>query len=268
MNARPSITREDILTSLTRALEPIEYVHAMWEGGAIGYGRLDEWSDIDLYVVVDDDKVAEAFSAVEDALMSLSEISLKLDVGLTPQKGVFQAFYRLADVSEHLIIDLAVIQLSSPDKFLEPLTHGRAIFRFNKSEEIRLEPFDATGLQKRLEKRVERLRQKMAMFLPFVQKEINRGNAIEAVENYRVVVLDSLTEMLRIRYHPAHHDFRKRYVHRELPAEVVRRLEALSFIADVDDLRNKLAEASAWFDEVSKEVDGLGLETLVAREKM
>ncbi|MBF8284247.1 MAG: Nucleotidyltransferase protein, partial [Anaerolineales bacterium] len=43
------ITRSSILTALRAALEPLPYVHAIWEGGAAAFGRVDEWSDCDFH---------------------------------------------------------------------------------------------------------------------------------------------------------------------------------------------------------------------------
>jgi len=93
------------------------------------------------------------------------------------------------------------------------------------------------------------------MFAPFVVKEIERGNGVEATDLYRVVVLDSLLEALRIRHNPIHFDFRTRYVHRELPPAVVAGFERLAFVRDLDDLRGKHREALAWFHETVALID-------------
>ncbi len=45
--------REPILAALTAVLEPLPYVHAFYEGGALAWGRIDVWTDLDLYAVVD-----------------------------------------------------------------------------------------------------------------------------------------------------------------------------------------------------------------------
>lgn len=125
------LTRDNIIHTLVEALEPIDYLYAFWEGGAAAFNRIDEWSDIDIYLVVDDGKVDETFLAVENALRSLSPIKQKYEVTQTSWPGVSQAFYKLEGASEYLIIDLAVLTLSAPDKFLEPKIHGDAVFYFN-----------------------------------------------------------------------------------------------------------------------------------------
>ena len=109
---RKTISRDEVLKALVNSLEPLNYVHAFWEGGAAAYDRIDEWSDMDIYIVVDDEKVDDTFLAVENALESLSPIEQKYDVPQTGWEGVYQAFYRLEGASKHLIIDLSHLQQS------------------------------------------------------------------------------------------------------------------------------------------------------------
>lgn len=263
MTAEGRVSRTDILNRLSSSLEPLEYVRALWEGGAIGYGRLDEWSDVDLYLLVDDDRVADAFAAIEGALGSLSPIAVKYDVGPTPHPGVHQAFYRLERTSEFLVLDVAVVTMGAPDKFLEEETHGAPHFLFRKGTDVPVPVLDRGALRAKAAKRVERLRLRMDMFQAFVQKEMNRGHAIEAVDAYRAVVLGSLTELLRIRYNPVHHEFQTRYLYSELPPDVAERLEGLYFVRDMEDLARKYASARQWFDELHREVMAMGADRLV-----
>lgn len=70
----PLVSRDDILTAIMEALEPLDFVHAMWLGGAVSFNREDEWSDIEMQISVDDDRGSDAFPIVEQALTSLSTI--------------------------------------------------------------------------------------------------------------------------------------------------------------------------------------------------
>ena len=89
------ISRDEVTAAIARALEPLDYVYAMWEGGAVAFDRLDEWSDIDICVSADDDRIAEPFEIVEQALESISPIDLKYE-HTGPKLGEYvQAFYRL-----------------------------------------------------------------------------------------------------------------------------------------------------------------------------
>jgi hypothetical protein len=256
------VARADIIQKLVETLHPLDYVVALWEGGAPGFNRTDEWSDIDLYVVVDDETVVQAFEAVELALKSLSPIQEKYEVKHTGWPGVSQAFYRLQNASEYLVIDLAVLTLSSPEKFLEPKTHGRATFYFNKDNRVTLPSLDEDALLERLSHKLDRLRGRFDMFHNFVQKEINRGNYLEAVDIYHTL-LATLVETLRIAHHPVHHEFRMRYVHYELPDDTIKRLRHLYFVADEQDLQSKYRETVAWFYELIPQIRRDDLERLV-----
>ena len=74
---RSLVAREAILNALREKLEPVKYVNAMWEGGAASFNRVDQWSDMDLQIDVADDRVADTFVAMEQALTRLSPIDLK-----------------------------------------------------------------------------------------------------------------------------------------------------------------------------------------------
>jgi len=65
MTDKVKLTRKQIIEALAEALKPLDYVHAFYEGGAAAFNRIDEWSDLDLYLVVDEEKVNETFVAVE-----------------------------------------------------------------------------------------------------------------------------------------------------------------------------------------------------------
>lgn len=259
------VTRDMVMAALSRALEPLGFVHALWEGGAPGYGRLDDWSDLDTYVLVDEGSVDETFAVVEAALRSLSPIALKYEVGKTHYPGIHQAFYRLARASEYLVLDIAVVVKDAPDMFLDEEVHGKAMFLFRKSTFIMPPPLDREDLEARLRARIPRLRQRMDLFHVFVQKEVNRAHLIEAMDLFRAVVLGSLTELLRIRHHPVHHEFQTRYLYDELPPDVIDRLEELYVVRDTADVERKCRDARAWFDELCQEVERIGVDGLMGR---
>ncbi len=263
MTCERELSRDAIVKTLIDSLEPLDYVHAFWEGGAAAFNRVDKWSDIDAYVVVDEEKISDAFLAVEKALRSLSPIKQKYEVQQLPWPRVSQAFYRLEDASEYLLVDIAILTVNSPEKFLEPKIHGNAVFYFNKNDAIKLPLLDKCALVDKLQKRIERLRARFEMFNNFVQKEINRGNYLEALEFYHVLTLTSLVEALRTRYSPAHHDFKIRYIRYELPQEIVEQLKPFYFIEDERDLQAKYREATAWFLKTVSKIDQVEIERLV-----
>jgi len=244
------VTRDDVIKALVNALKPLDYAHALYEGGAVAFNRVDEWSDVDLYLVVDDEKVDEAFPAVEKALEMLSPIKQKYEVKQLPWPGISQAFYKLENASEYLLIDFAVLKLNGSEKFLEPEIHGKPIFYFNKGGVVKAPTLNRDTLNRNLHERLVRLKDRFAMFNVFVQKEINRGNYLEASWLYHSLTLGSVVDALRIKYSPFHHDFKTRYIQYELPKEIVEKLEHLYFVKDEKDLETKYREATEWFNQI------------------
>jgi hypothetical protein len=249
------LSRNTIVQTLAKALAPLEYTHAFYDGGAAAFNRIDEYSDIDLYLVVDEKKVAEAFFVVEKALGSLSSIKQKFEILQSPWPGLSQAFYKLEEASEYLLIDFVVLTPKSPEKFLEPEMHGDVVFYFNKSDKIQPRSLDMETFVSKQQERLKRLRARFDMFNSFVRKEINRGNHLEAIDLYNVLTLATLVEALRIKHNPIHYEFKMRYIHYELPAQAIRRLQHLYFVKDSKDLQTKYHEATKWFYETMSELN-------------
>jgi len=263
MTDKAKLTRKQIIEALVEALKRVDYVHAFYEGGAAAFNRVDEWSDLDLYLVVDDEKVNETFLAVEKTLKSLSRIKQKIDLPQTAWSGVSQAFYRLEDANEYLIIDLCVLKLISSEKFLEPKIHGKVAFYFNKSDKIKPPQLDKDAFIRKLHEKFERLQARFDMFNNFVQKEINRGHLLEAIDLYYGLTLATLVEALRIKHNPIHYNFKMQYIHHELPSEVIKKLEHLYFVKDAKDLQEKYREAIKWFNKTMQEINQKEIERLI-----
>lgn len=249
-----TLTRQEIIQALRARLEPLDYVQAMWEGGAAAFNRVDEWSDIDLQVAVDDDYAAQTFPIVEEVLQSLSPIDLRYEIPQPAWHGHAQVFYRLSKASKFLLIDFVVIKKSNPLKFLEPEIHGNAVVYFDKSNVTKVEPLDRIKWNAKLHERVNTLRVTFDLFQSLTLKELNRHNPIEALAFYNGYTLRPLVEALRILYAPTRYNFHTRYVHYELPAELVHRLEHLFFVQNANDLRAKQIEAEKWFNEILNQI--------------
>lgn len=245
--------RADLIRAMANALEPLSFVHAFYEGGAPANGSLDEWSDIDVYAVVDPDKVEETFEAVRSSLKAMSPVRQEYFIGKTGWEGVHQTFIALENASPYLVVDLAIIEMGSKHTFLEPEVHGNALFLFNKGGIVKARPWDQEAHGNALEARRRRVIERVRLFHTNLEKEIRRRNWVEAADLYNRLVLSSLVELLRMRYYPAHYDFGMRYVHRELPREVVDRLVALSYVRSPGDLQDKYKQALAWFSEEAGE---------------
>ena len=103
--------------------------------------------------------------------------------------------------------------------------------------------------------RVGELRVLFDLFRVLTEKELNRGNIIEAAAFYQSYTLRPLVQALRILHDPTRHDFHTRYVHYDFPEEDVTRLAELFFVADAGELTAKRERAERWFHEVLGAID-------------
>jgi len=245
-----AVGRDDVLSALRGALEPMDHVQAMWEAGAIAFDRVDDWSDIDLQVASDDERVEDVFTVVEYTLGGLSPIDLRFRLPEPTWYGHSQAFYRLERASPFLMVDFVVMKASAEDKFLQPEVHGRPFVYFDKTGVVRFDPFDSETLAATLRGRVSELKVLFDLFRVLTEKELNRGNTIEAAAFYQSYTLRPLVEALRILHDPTRSKFHTRYVHYDFPEEDVRRLAELFFVAEPGEIAAKREVAERWFHEV------------------
>lgn len=254
-----NLARESILAAIRSTLEPLDVVHAMWEGGAAAFDRVDRWSDIDLQVVCDDDAVDEVFRRTEAAMESLSPIELKYEIPQPSWHGHAQTFYRLEKAGPFLLVDFVVMKKSNPKRMREVEIHGNGSVHFDKKGVLSEEHIVPDEFAAKLERRLRDLRVTFELFQSLVVKEFHRGNAVEALQFYHGMTLRPLLELLRIVHVPARHNFHTRYFYYDLPRHVVDRLEPLFFTADLNDLRIKHGQAEAWFHEL---IDAFDMESV------
>ncbi len=244
-------SRTDVVQALEAALRPLDYVDAFYEGGAAAWRRIDPWSDVDLYVIVEDGRTEEAFATIEASLERLAPIEGTYVVEGLHSEGLAQKFYHLRGTSPFLLIDMAVLTRSAPEKYLEPEVHGENVVLFDKTGVTEVPPLDRDAFEAKRRARLAQLRERTGMFHVNVEKDLNRGHGVEALFGYWMYVLLPLLEVLRMEHGPLHHAFGTRYVYDELPPEVVQRVEELAFARDAEDLREKYREALQWFREVA-----------------
>jgi len=261
---KPKVTREALQGALIGALDPLRGVRAAWEQGAASFGRVDEYSDIDLIVIVEDDGVEEVFRAVEDTLDYRFGIADKYRIPEPAWHGHSQCFYWVKGASPYLFVDMAVEKASSKNRFLEYSIHGPPVVRIDKGVVSDDSP-GAEEFARKLEDRLEALKTTFRLFQVEVLKELERGNGIEALAFYNAMTLRPLVEVLRIKYCPWRHNFNTRYVYYDLPSKVVKDLEKLYFIRNAKELAERRAEADKWFWEIADSIELKDVRKLLAK---
>lgn len=248
------ITREQIAQAVQEKLEPLQFVNALWEAGSASFGRVDEFSDIDLVIDVADGRVHETVTAVEDALTSLSPIAHKYELPRPTWHGHYQAFLRLRDTHKFLLIDYVIIEHSNKNKFLEEELHGSPIIYFDRAAVVQSPPFDEEAYQTSLRNAFSDLQARFPLFVDFAEKELLRGRPMDALAFYNAFQIRPLITLLRMKYDPHRFSFGQRYLYHYLPEGDVARLEQLTFVGSAAELQEKIEEATNWCKELMEEL--------------
>ncbi len=256
------LTRKNVLDAMTEALEPLNYVHAFWEGGAAGFHRADTWSDIDAQAIVDDDRVEDVFKAVDVAVEKLGGVVAKFRLPEPTWHGHSQCFYKLNNASPFLLIDLAIMkEHTEADKFDVWATHGTPIVRFDKKGVVKEVKIDPEEHAKTIMKRLDMLKNLFEIFHIMPMKETNRGNHIEAMFFYLGQTYRPLVEVLRMKHCPQRYNYATRYVYYDLPEDAVKRLEGLTFFRP-EEMETKIEETRKWFLETA---DSISLASIMSK---
>ena len=243
-----TILRDRISVAVTESLKPLPAVYAGWEGGSAAFDSVDEYSDIDLtFLVSDDASFEDLFASAESALKSVSRIT----ASYSPPLG---RYYKLADGSDYLFVDLVFLRAGEPDHYLEVERHGQVKPLFDKADWLRRRPLDHETLGKKRERRYRELQTWFPISQVFVRKAILRDRQVEAVAAFWAYTLRPLVELVRMRYCPVRWDFGMRYLDRDLPPEVYRRVQELVFVSSREELERNLASATSWGIELLREV--------------
>lgn len=230
-------------------------VLAAWEGGSAATGFLDDYSDLDLCVVIKDSDVEPVFHALEEHFSDEYGILRKFRIPEPAWHGMSQCFYLLADFPECFYCDIAVVPNANPHKFTEPDRHGNAVIWFDKEGVYTAVPTpegEVTELVKRVLKNVFALD-----FLTIIElrKALKRGNWIASQMNWQMFLSRCLVPLLNVRWRPCKSDFGIRYADRDYPRDVMSRLEELLRYGSVEDIATRSTEAIAWYQSLKVELE-------------
>jgi hypothetical protein len=240
--------------AVVNAFEPQAWALGAWEGGSAAFGQDDEYSDIDIQLIVAPGSVPQAFELLGRVLEEIGGVAYSHRVPEPAWHGHSQGFYQLKAASPVHMLDILFIDADRPFTLTERELHGEPKVLFDKEGRIQASELDWSIHKAAMQARLEVLRQNLPLFLPLVEKEVPRGRPLDAIAFYHSMLLRPLVELLRMKFDPARYTFGLRYLHNDLPAEVSARLTRLAYVADLDDLAVKLAEGKSWALELIEEL--------------
>lgn len=249
------IEREKLLNNLIEPLIKLEFVNAAWEIGAIAFNRIDKYSDIDLMIDCNDDKIEELFLIIEDKLNEIDSIEFDYRMPFPSNAEYQQKFYKLKNYSKYFTLDLAILKNSAKEKFLEREIHGNIKILFDKIDITKVKALNKLEFAEKIDNTINDLKKRMLMFHQIVEKEFYRNNPCEAIYGYNSLILNSLITLIRIYFNPFHFNFRQRYLHYELDKKTIKKLQNLFFVKDTTDLKKKYKIAMEWFKELTSNLN-------------
>ena len=235
------MARDLLIKRLRAAVTGHAAIHAAWLEGSDALGHADEFSDIDLWLDVQAGQEDWALELVRGVVQSFGPLNVE-DNPQHSHPQIRQRFYGSSGLSPFWFVDVCV------------QTHGREVafgpadayaLWFDRSGVIRradAEPFDAAA-------ELERLQTRRWRFV-LVEKELQRGHNLEALNYYHSEVLALLVRVLRVIHCPDKRDYGLKHLDRDLPPDVSGRLAALYAYNTPQDLRLGVAQVGAWLDEM------------------
>ena len=231
--------QEKIIKVIKDALEPQKFVHAFWLEGSTVQGHGDEYSDLDVWLEVNIDKIDETYRQVKKALNSIGPIDLEYEVKKDNDQR--HIIYHIKDTSEFLTIDVNVQPFPSNSSFDEGIDVIKIIF--NKNVEFKFykpksEPFNEEVSKKRILDYFRSIK-------PNVLKNVRRNKPLEA-KIYYDYILDIVIKFLRRKYKlDAKMDYGKKHIYRDLPKDIVEKIDYFTFVQP-GSIENKLDELGEW----------------------
>jgi predicted nucleotidyltransferase len=245
---------KEVVDQLKEIFEKNASIFTVWEGGSAATGFLDDLSDLDLGMIVDDESVENVFDELELYLSKKFGIKSKFRMPEPNWHGHSQCFYILEKSPDYFYIDLLIEKENAGNRFLESNRHGNSIVWFDEKNLVDNTP----ELPDVYLPKCKRQFDLFYTYLPFaildLRKQIKRGNFIDAISFYNSLI-NRLVMMLNILHRPAKFDFGMRYLYRDLPENEVKLVESLFSNLNLDTIRQNLDVIQNKLEEIKPKLE-------------
>lgn len=252
----PDLSRyEDWTRWLRRRGREDPDVLVVWVGGSAATGGFDDWSDLDVDVLV----TPGTHDATYERLLARIREDFAVDHVWEVPRAVWpdgrQCFvchqHRPGRLEEPTrIVDLHLSSLSGEHTRIDVRRHGTPIVLHDPDGLVELRHDDEAQLGGAIAEAVDQVRQRRGTGEWLVNRALARGHDAEAVDLYLRFALTPVVRLLRVEHCPWRHDYGLRYLDADLPADVAARVATLVPGAAGSDLRSQSAACFAWLDEL------------------
>ncbi len=231
--------RQKVIKHLEKHLRERADVHAFWVEGSIPQGYADEYSDMDLWLSVDDDKIFAIYGDIEPILAEIAPIDFRYEMKNTGELG--HIAYHLKGMSEFLTIDLNTQGTSRDVKLVEGVDDAEVIFDKKQIVDFRVYP----PRDDNLDEAHERLRDYYKLISLSVIKSFKRNKTLEALYYYHLI-LRYATKFLRLKHGWREKmDYDLKHIYRDIPETEVKNLERF-YDVRASEIEAALPELESW----------------------
>lgn len=253
------ITREQIIEILKELALSKRYVHAMWLEGADGLGRVDEYSDIDVWFSVSDSYADTLIPFCIEALRKLGDIPYQnIDTVKHSCGEIFQANIKIEGTSPFLYVDICVQKLSRDKR--------ATTFTENDPAEFPLVIFDkkniiayrkSTPMPKFLQDEIIADQKRVFLQRARAIKYIHRNRFIEAISYFSQYCVMPVVTLARLIYTPRNWQYGTCHISVHLPKDVVAEIERLSQNKTVQDVAKNVELAEKLFEKYLSQLENI-----------
>ncbi|HXY18295.1 MAG TPA: aminoglycoside 6-adenylyltransferase [Candidatus Nitrosopolaris sp.] len=227
------------LARLTNSLKQHTAVHAAWLEGSRGEGTNDEFSDMDIWVDVDDGREEEVYEHIESFLRKIGELDVDYAANIA-HPLLRHRTYHIAGTNPFERLEINMQSHSRNFRFTEGVHNIKVLF--DKDSTIKMERLNKEALEKELASRKRFLLEKIEFGELWVEKEIRRRKFLEALGMYNHFFAESIVELCRIKYSPYKISHGLKHIYTDLPQDIVRKIESIHQITSIEDIKEKITE--------------------------
>jgi len=232
----------------------------MWEAGSAAFGRVDDYSDLDIGLLASVGSNDEVWGIVDQAFAELGGVSLRWSEPNPLFSGMDKRIFRPRQATRWLQVDIGLFPENAAELYNEPERHGRIDIIFDRAGG-RLAPprWDELANRRRMGEALHQNLMKWQTYYGWFRKELARGRTVDAFMMYLHLTVMPLLTVLNMRYRPSRWDFGFRYVKDELPSEVVKVVERLCYVPDPSALEERFSAADGLLRETLHELEERGV---------
>ena len=247
--------KEKLSQELKKFWESDEKIYTAWEGGAVATGFDDDFSDLDMALICDDEYVEELFENTEKYLSENYGIEVKFRMPEPCWHGHSQAFYLLKDSPKFFYIDLLIQKLSTGNRFMESNRHGNSFVWFDKKDIMDGTPVTEETIKQQVQQKFNYFKTSFIFTKMELEKQILRGREVDALDGYYKLILGRLAFLFNLKNRPAKHDFGLLYSYREWEKVDHEFVKDLLYVKDIVQFKIKSDRAIAKVEELTNTLE-------------